>query len=89
MMMMMMIIIIIILIIIIISSTGNNNNNNNNNNNIKFTSCKIIIKYSRVLYNVRLGLYSKYTRKMCSIKLKFNPLTPGTFCKKCIFWTFW
>ena len=19
----------------------------------------------------------------------FNPLTPGTFCKKCIFWTFW
>ena len=19
----------------------------------------------------------------------FNPLTPGTFCKKCVFWTFW
>ena len=19
----------------------------------------------------------------------FNPLTPGPFCKKCIFWTFW
>ena len=18
-----------------------------------------------------------------------NPLTPGTFCKKCVFWTFW
>ena len=20
---------------------------------------------------------------------RFNPLTPGTFCKKCVFWTFW
>ena len=23
------------------------------------------------------------------LQLRFNPLTPGTFCKKCVFWTFW
>ena len=42
-------------------------------------------------------LHPRFDTKILSKKVRlihqclqyFNPLTPGTFCQKCIFWTFW
>ena len=36
------------------------------------------------------GLIRKCIKKRTADKnISFNPLTPGTFCKQCVFWTFW
>ena len=40
------------------------------------------------MYHLSLKLTLNGAHALKSVKRFFNPLTPGAFCKKCVFWTF-